>query len=112
MCCSAWPASQCRPSCFTGATEFVWAQVGILNILAIAGYAFTRLISTTLDNTDVGNWSEMLGVAALFIESILVILSVHAITGRPIPGPTRPFCRLSGWADGPNGTGRMVDVQG
>jgi hypothetical protein len=72
--------------------RFVWAQVGILNILAIAGYAFTRLISTTFDNTDVGNWSEMLGVAALFIESILVILSVHAITGRPrFLAPSAPF---------------------
>jgi hypothetical protein len=63
--------------------RLVWAQVGMLNLLAIAGYAFTRLISTPFDNTDVGNWSEMLGVAALFVESILVILSVHAITGRP-----------------------------
>jgi hypothetical protein len=63
--------------------RLVWAQVGMLNLLAIAGYAFTRLISTPFDNTDVGNWSEMLGIAALFVEGILVILSLHAITGRP-----------------------------
>ena len=70
----------------------VWAQVGLVNILAIAGYVFTRLISTSFDNTDVGNWSEMLGVAALFIETILVLLSLHVITGRPrvVPPPT-PF---------------------
>ncbi len=72
--------------------RLVWAQVGMLNLLAIAGYAFTRLVSTPFDNTDVGNWSEMLGVAALFIESILVILSLHAITGRPrFLSPAAPF---------------------
>jgi hypothetical protein len=70
----------------------VWVQVGILNTLAIAGYAFTRLITTPFDNTDVGNWSEMLGVAALFVEGILVILSIHAITGRPrFLSPPAPF---------------------
>jgi hypothetical protein len=63
--------------------RLVWTQVASLNILAIAGYAFTRLISTPFDNADVGNWSEMLGVAALFIEGVLVLLSLHAITGRP-----------------------------
>jgi hypothetical protein len=70
----------------------VWAQVGMVNILAIAGYAFTRLISTTFDNTDVGNWSEMLGIAALFIETILVILSLHVLTGRPrVLSPPTPY---------------------
>lgn len=63
--------------------RLVWAQVGMLNVLAIAGYAFTRLFSTSFDNTDVGNWSEMLGIAALFIEGVLVMLSLHVITGRP-----------------------------
>jgi hypothetical protein len=72
--------------------RLVWAQVGTVNILAIAGYVFTRLFSTSFDNADVGNWSEMLGVAALFIESILVILSLHAMTGRPrFLSPPAPF---------------------
>jgi hypothetical protein len=65
------------------ADRFVWLQVAALNALAIGGYAFTRLISTPFDDGDVGNWSEMLGVAALFIEGLLVVLSVHILTGRP-----------------------------
>jgi len=64
------------------ANRFVWLQVAALNALAIAGYAFTRLISTPFDDGDVGNWSEMLGVAALFIEGLLVVVSVHILTGR------------------------------
>jgi hypothetical protein len=61
----------------------VWLQVAVLNVSAIAGYAFTRLVSTPIDNGDVGNWSETLGVAALLIESLLVILSLHAIKRKP-----------------------------
>jgi hypothetical protein len=65
------------------ATRLVWVQLAALNTLVIAGFAFTRLISTPIDNADVGNWSETLGVAALFIEGLLVVLSLHVLTGRP-----------------------------
>jgi hypothetical protein len=65
------------------AARLVWLQVAVLNVLVISGYAFTRLISTPFDNTDVGNWSETLGVASLFVEVILLALSLHAMTGRP-----------------------------
>lgn len=38
----------------------VWAQVAALNMAAIGGYVFTRIVSTGFDNQDVGNWSESL----------------------------------------------------
>jgi hypothetical protein len=62
-------------------SRMLWAQVAVLNISAIGGYIFTRLFSTPFDNTDVGNWSEMLGMAALFIEGALVVLSVQVVVG-------------------------------
>src|SRR5580692_9469038 len=37
--------------------------------LAIGGYVFTRIFSTPLDNQDAGNWSCMLGLDALFVET-------------------------------------------
>ena len=67
----------------------LWGAIAVLNISAIGGYLFTRLVSTPLDDTDVGNWSEMLGMTALFFEAVLVLLSVHAIAGRPIPRATQ-----------------------
>jgi hypothetical protein len=70
-----------------GDTRAIWAEVMVLNVLAIGGYAFTRTFSTFLDNQDVGNWSEMLGVAALFVEGLLVLLSVHVLAGRAAPQP-------------------------
>jgi hypothetical protein len=67
----------------------LWAQVGVLNLLVIGGYIFTRLLSTPLDNQDVGNWSETLGVTSIFVEGLLVLLSAHAMLGRPVPRATR-----------------------
>jgi hypothetical protein len=72
-------------------SRLLWAQVAVVNIMAIGGYTFTRLVSTPFDNTDVGNWSEMLGLAALFIEGALVMVSVQVIVGLlRAPGRLRP----------------------
>jgi hypothetical protein len=59
----------------------LWAQVALVSLMAIGGYAFTRLFSTPFDNTDVGNWSETLGLAALFVEGTLVLLAAQVIAG-------------------------------
>lgn len=57
----------------------LWAPVGLLGVMALMGYAFTRVVSTPLDNQDVGNWACTLGMAALVVEGLLVALCVHAI---------------------------------
>ena len=61
----------------------LWLPTAALGVAAIAGYIFTRLLSTPLDNQDVGNWSCMLGMAALFVEGMLVVLSVYAVSVAP-----------------------------
>jgi hypothetical protein len=60
----------------------LWAPVAILGLGAMVAYAFTRVVSTPLDNQDVGNWSCTLGMAALFLEAALVALSAYAIVTR------------------------------
>jgi hypothetical protein len=57
----------------------LWAPVAILAVGAAVAYAFTRVVSTPLDNQDVGNWACVLGMAALFLEAALVALSAYAI---------------------------------
>ena len=57
----------------------LWAPVAILGVGAAMAYAFTRVVSTPLDNQDVGNWACTLGMAALFLEAALVALSAYAI---------------------------------
>lgn len=58
----------------------LWLPVAAVGVAAIGGYVFTRVLSTPLDNQDVGNWACMLGLAALFVEGALVALSGYAIS--------------------------------
>jgi hypothetical protein len=67
-----------------------WAAAGIVSLGAIGGYLFTRLMSTPLDNQDVGNWSCMLGLAALFVETSLLVISLYALAAPRKP-QTEPF---------------------
>ena len=67
-----------------GGDDRTWAAAGIIGVAVIAGYVFTRLLKTPLDNQDVGNWSCMLGLASLFVEAALVALSAYAMRARRI----------------------------
>jgi hypothetical protein len=55
-----------------------WLASAAICAAAIGGYAVTRTFSTPLDNQDAGNWSCMLGLAALFIETTLLAFSAYA----------------------------------
>jgi hypothetical protein len=55
-----------------------WAASAVVCAAAIGGYVFTRTFSTPLDNQDAGNWSCMLGLAALFVETTLLAFSAYA----------------------------------
>jgi lysylphosphatidylglycerol synthetase-like protein (DUF2156 family) len=61
----------------------LWLPVAGLGTAALLGYGFTRLFNTPLDRVDVGNWSCELGMAALFVEGILVAIAIYAIALRP-----------------------------
>jgi hypothetical protein len=38
------------------------------------------MLSTPLDNQDVGNWACTLGLAALFVEGLMVAVAAYAIS--------------------------------
>lgn len=56
-----------------------WTASALVCAAAIGGYVFTRTFSTPLDNQDAGNWSCMLGLAALFVETTLLGFSAYAV---------------------------------
>jgi hypothetical protein len=56
-----------------------WAAAGLISAAVLLGYAFTRLVGTTFDNQDVGNWACMLGLASIFVETALLVLSGAAL---------------------------------
>jgi FtsH-binding integral membrane protein len=60
----------------------LWLPVAALGVGAFVGYAFTRTLSTPLDHQDVGNWACTLGMAALFVEGLMVSVATYAISLR------------------------------
>ena len=60
----------------------LWVPVAALGVAVFVGYAFTRILSTPLDNQDVGNWACMLGLAALFVEGLMVTVAAYAVSLR------------------------------
>ena len=61
----------------------LWLPVAALAVAVFLGYGFTRMLSSPLDNQDVGNWACALGMAALFVEGVLVAVAAYAISLRP-----------------------------
>jgi peptidoglycan/LPS O-acetylase OafA/YrhL len=79
-----------------------WQATAALSGAAIAGYLFTRTFKTPLDNQDAGNWSCMLGLAALFVETTLLTFSALASIAIRTPESS------SGRARGSRESGREV----
>ena len=57
----------------------VWAAAGALAVSAMGGYVLTRTVGGFLgDHGDVGNWRCPLGIAALSVETLLLLLAALA----------------------------------
>jgi hypothetical protein len=68
----------------------VWAAAGAVASSAMGGYVLTRSLPGGFlgDHGDVGNWNCPLGIAALTVETLLILLAawrlwIHA--ARPLP---------------------------
>jgi hypothetical protein len=76
-----------------------WAAAGVLAVSAMGGYVLTRTVGGFLgDHGDVGNWRCPLGIAALSVETLLILLvalaawQARARAANPVP-PPRPAAR-------------------
>ncbi|HEX6394289.1 MAG TPA: hypothetical protein VFZ97_12675 [Acidimicrobiales bacterium] len=72
-----------------------WILVAGVNGLTIAGYIFTRTVSSFLDSQDVGNWSESLAMVALLVESLLVLLTLYRLIGEGREQTTPNYQRVA-----------------
>jgi hypothetical protein len=76
--------------------RLVWATGGGLALAAMGGYVLTRTVGGFLgDHSDVGNWRCPLGLAALSVETTLILLAAWQLRIRatrsspqPLPEPT------------------------
>jgi len=73
-----------------------WAAAGVLAVSAMGGYVLTRALPGGFlgDHGDVGNWRCPLGIAALSVETLIIVLAagwvawqLRARAARPAPRP-------------------------
>ena len=63
--------------------RLVWAAAGGLAAAAMGGYVLTRTVGGFLgDHSDVGNWRCPLGLAAISVETVLILLAVWQARSR------------------------------
>lgn len=57
-----------------------WALAGVIAASAATAFVLTRSVGIPLvDNSDVGNWGEPLGIASLFVEGLVVLAAGYGI---------------------------------
>ena len=61
-----------------------WAAATVLAALVIVGYVLSRTTGLPHSSDDVGNWSEPLGMASLFVEGSLVALGSAILAARRV----------------------------
>jgi hypothetical protein len=86
----------------TRSHSLVWAAAGGLAVSAMGGYVLTRALPGGFlgDHVDVGNWRCPLGIAALSVETLIILLAVLAawqsrprasVAAQPTPAARRPL---------------------
>ena len=56
-----------------------WAAGGALAGATLTGYVLSRTTGLPSSTGDIGNWSEPLGLASMFVEGTFIVLSGYAI---------------------------------
>jgi hypothetical protein len=56
----------------------LWLAAGLLAASAITGYVLSRTVGLPNATDDIGNWTEPLGLASLFVEGAVVGVSAYA----------------------------------
>jgi hypothetical protein len=78
----------------------VWAAAGAVAVSAMGGYVLTRALPGGFlgDHGDVGNWRCPLGIAALSVETLIILLVVLAawlgrVPAASVVAESRPAAR-------------------
>ena len=75
-----------------GSSPKAWLAAAGLAASAIVGYTLTRTVGLPQATGDIGNWSEPLGMASLFVEGCVVALSTAVLAERRVT-PEPRFAR-------------------
>jgi hypothetical protein len=61
-----------------------WLAAALFPLGAIAGYVWSRTVGLPGGADDIGNWTEPLGLASLFVEGSLVTLAAAVLRAREV----------------------------
>jgi hypothetical protein len=62
----------------TGST-LAWAAAGLLAAATLAGFILSRTTGLPNASDDIGNWTEPLGLASMFVEGAVIVLAGYAL---------------------------------
>jgi hypothetical protein len=74
-------------------TRAVWLASGGLAASAVVGYVLSRTTGLPNATGDIGNWTEPLGLASLFVEGLVIAVSGYALTLGRRAATVVPFAR-------------------
>ena len=60
-----------------------WAAAAAVAVAPLVGYVLTRTVGLPEARDDIGNWAVPLGLASLFVEGLVLFVSLGAL--RPLP---------------------------
>ena len=73
-----------------------WLVALVIPASAVVGFVLTRTVGLPQASEDIGNWSEPLGLAALFVEGAVIAVSAYALAAlRPVAALTRRPASIS-----------------
>ena len=62
-----------------GAGRRWWLGAAALAAFTMVGYVLSRSVGLPASTVDIGNWEEPLGLASLFVEAVVVALSLYSL---------------------------------
>src|SRR3954471_10726318 len=62
-----------------GSSRLAWAATGGLALAILIGFVLSRTTGLPNATDDIGNWTEGLGMASMFVEGGVVLLSAWAL---------------------------------
>jgi len=78
-----------------GSDPRAWAAAVLLGVAPLAGYILTRTTGLPQAMDDIGNWTEPLGLASLFVEGSLAALAGAILGGRVALPARAPGARIA-----------------
>jgi len=57
----------------------------------LTGYVLSRTTGLPGADDDIGNWTDPLGLASLWVEAAVLLTAGYALAPRSVPAPARPL---------------------